>query len=125
LVRSSIQWSWRRTGRRHKVPAAPLNSIQWVDQSLGSGPSRSLAGPPDAPLAAFGRFFGPNGLMDGFFKQHLQPYVDTSQGAGAGVVRPDRSRASAPEALQAFQRAAAVRDRFVRRRPESPRSAFR
>ncbi len=108
LVRSSIQWSGAGPGGA-QGSAAPLNSIQWVDQGLGSGPSRSLAGPPDAPLAAFGRFFGPNGLMDRFFKQYLQPHIDTSQGSWRwrGPTGPEQS--IAPEALQAFQRAAAVR----------------
>lgn len=108
LVRSSIQWSGAGPGGA-QGSAAPLNSIQWVDQGLGSGPSRSLAGPPDAPLAAFGRFFGPNGLMDRFFKQYLQPHIDTSQGSWRwrGPTGPEQS--ISPEALQAFQRAAAVR----------------
>jgi|GEM_PF-23516 len=108
LVRSSIQWSGAGPGGA-QGSVAPLNSIQWVDQSLGSGPSRSLAGPPDAPLAAFGRFFGPNGLMDRFFKQYLQTHVDTSQGSWRwrGPTGPEQS--ITPEALQAFQRAAVVR----------------
>lgn len=108
LARSSIQWSGAGSGA---APAAvPTNTIQWVGQNSGVSVNRSLAEPPDAALAAFGRFFGPNGLMDRFFKQSLQPYVDTSSGTWRwrGPTGPEQS--IAPEALQAFQRAAAVRD---------------
>ncbi|MDS4071066.1 MAG: type VI secretion system membrane subunit TssM [Candidatus Competibacter sp.] len=108
LVRSSIQWS----GAGPEAQGAPLptNTIQWVGQGPGTTASRTLQGPPDATLAAFGRFFGPNGLMDGFFKQHLRPYVDTSQGSWRWQGPTGPEQAIAPESLQAFQRAAAVRD---------------
>src|SRR5262249_21669016 len=33
----------------------------------------------DVPLVDFGRVFGGGGLLDGFFKQHLQQYADTSR----------------------------------------------
>ena len=109
LVRSSIQWSGAGPGGA-TGPAVPTNTIQWVGQGPATGVSRSVQGPPDATLAAFGRFFGPNGLMDSFFKQNLQSYVDTSQGAWRwrGPAGPEQS--IPPEILQLFQRAAAVRD---------------
>ena len=48
--------------------------------------------------------------MDSFFKQYLQPYVDTAPGGWRwrGPTGPEQS--ITPEALQAFQRAAAVRN---------------
>ena len=111
LARSSIQWSGAGPGGT-QGSSVPVNSIQWVDPSLGAGTSSRapVAGPPDASLAAFGRFFGPNGLMDSFFKQYLQAHVDTSQGSWRwrGPTGPEQS--IDPAALQAFQRAAAVRD---------------
>jgi type VI secretion system protein ImpL len=110
LVRSSIQWSGAGPGTAGPGAAVPANTIQWVGQGPGATVSRTVQGPPDATLAAFGRFFGPNGLMDSFFKQHLQPFVDTSPGGWRwrGPAGPEQS--IAPEALQVFQRAAAVRD---------------
>ncbi|MDV7396695.1 hypothetical protein RZS08_35185, partial [Arthrospira platensis SPKY1] len=104
----AIQWT--SPGAGAPGAAVPPGTIQWVGRGPDPGASRAVAGPPDAALAAFGRFFGPNGLMDGFFKQHLQPYVDATSGIWRwrGPVGPEQS--IDPEALRAFQRAAVVRD---------------
>ncbi|MEI2743530.1 MAG: type VI secretion system membrane subunit TssM [Candidatus Competibacter sp.] len=108
FVRSAIQWSGAGPAGGGTA-AAPANTIQWVGQNASPGASRAVQGPPDASLAAFGRFFGPNGLLDSFFKQHLQAHVDTSQGVWRwrGPTGPEQT--ISPEALQLFQRAAAVR----------------
>jgi type VI secretion system protein ImpL len=108
LARSAIQWSGPGPGA--PGAAVPPGTIQWVGRPPDPGASRTIAGPPDAAIAAFGRFFGPDGLMDRFFKQHLQPYVETTAGAWRwrGPSGPEQS--IDPEALQAFQRAAAIRD---------------
>jgi type VI secretion system protein ImpL len=103
LVRSSIQWSGAGPGggaRRALLSRpTPFNGLA---RALATPVSRTQPGPPDATLAAFGRFFGPNGLMDSFFKQHLQPYVDTRKGGWRwrGPAGPEQS--IPPEALQAF-----------------------
>lgn len=122
LVRSSIQWSGAGPGA---APAAmPANTIQWAGQTPGTGISHSLAAPPDATLAAFSRFFGPNGLMDRFFKQSLQPYVDTSSGVWRwrGPTGPEQS--ITPEALQTFQRAIAIRDALFGPNSQTPAVRF-
>ena len=122
LVRSSIQWSGAGPGA---APAAmPVNTIQWSGSSPSAGVSRSLAAPPDATLAAFSQFFGPNGLMDRFFKQSLQPYVDTSSGIWRwrGPTGPEQSITL--EALQTFQRAAAVRDALFSPSSQTPAIRF-
>ena len=123
LVRSSIQWSGAGPGA---APAAmPANTIQWVGQApAGPSVSRSVAGPPDASLAAFSRFFGFNGLMDRFFKQFLQSYVDTSTGVWRwrGPTGPEQS--ITPEALQTFQRAAAIRDALFGPNSQAPTIRF-
>ncbi|HOB62092.1 MAG TPA: type VI secretion system membrane subunit TssM [Candidatus Competibacteraceae bacterium] len=123
LVRSSIQWSGAGAGTAPSA-AVPVNSIQWVGQPAGSGGNRTTQGPPDATLTAFGRFFGPNGLMDNFFKQNLQTYVDTSQGnwRWRGPSGPDQSLA--PETLQVFQRAATVRDALFSGNSQTPQIRF-
>ena len=75
-------------------------------------------------LTAFGQFFGPNGLMDRFFKQSLQPYVDTSAGGWRwrGPTGPEQS--IPPEALQAFQRAIVVRDAMFGPNSQAPAIRF-
>ena len=124
LVRSSISWAGGGpsggTGS-----AVPPNSIKWtMDSTVTTISPPTVQGPPDATLAAFGRFFGPNGLLDGFFKQHLQPYVDTSQGAWRwrGPTGPEQS--VPPEILQIFQRAAAVRDSLFAGGGQTPTIRF-
>ena len=123
LVRSSIQWSGGAPGGSGPVPT---NTIQWVGQAppQAPSPSASAAGPPDASLAAFGRFFGVNGLMDSFFKQNLQPYVDTSSGVWRwrGPTGPEQS--ITPEALQSFQRAAAIRNTLFGGAGQTPAIRF-
>ncbi len=73
---------------------------------FASGASQEVA------LADFARLFAPNGLIDGFFKQNLLPYVDMSS-------KPWRSRRNAGidlglsrATLAQFERAAAIRDAF-------------
>ncbi len=119
LARASFQWSGAAPGA-----AVPVNTLQWVGQGPSAGPSRSAAGPPDAALAAFGRFFGPNGLMDSFFKQYLQPYIDTAPGGWRwrGPTGPEQSITS--EALQAFQRAIAIRDALFVPNSQAPAIRF-
>ncbi|MGB2971528.1 MAG: type VI secretion system membrane subunit TssM, partial [Candidatus Competibacter sp.] len=124
LVRSAIQWSGPGPGGGGPAPAVATNTIQWVGQTPGAGASRTIQGPPDATLAAFGRFFGPNGLLDSYFKQHLQNYVDTSQGVWRwrGPTGPEQM--ITPEALQLFQRAAAVRAALFGGNSQTPAVRF-
>ena len=122
LVRSSIQWSG--AGANAPGGAVPTNSIQWVGQAPVTPATRSVQGPPDATLAAFGRFFGPNGLMDGFFKQNLQPYVDTSTGAWRWRGSTAGPESLPPETLQVFQRAAVVRDALFSGASQTPLARF-
>lgn len=63
-------------------------------------------------LAEFGRLFGPNGILDSFFKQSLAKYVDTAKSPWS--FRPEyplTARLSAAS-LREFQRAAQIRDAF-------------
>lgn len=122
LARSSIQWSGGPPGGAAAVPA---NTIQWVNPDSGAGVSRTtVQGPPDATLAAFSRFFGPNGLMDTFFQQSLKPYVDISSGSWTwrGPTGPEQS--ISPDALQAFQRAAVIRNAFFPGNSPTPAVRF-
>ncbi|MBS1247701.1 MAG: icmF1, partial [Proteobacteria bacterium] len=123
LVRSSIQWNNAGPSAATGAPP-PANTIQWVGQAPTAAVTSPVTGPPDAALAAFGQFFGPNGLMDHFFKQSLQPYVDTAAGAWRwrGPTGPEQS--ITPEALQAFQRAVVVRDAMFGPNSQAPAIRF-
>ena len=63
----------------------------------------------ETTLHDFGRFFGPGGLMDAFFKDNLSPLSDTSgsrwRWVGTGIGISD-------DILAQFQRAAVIREAF-------------
>ncbi len=60
----------------------------------------------------FARLFAPNGLIDGFFKASLQPYVDTSQNPWKPQSSELGSVSLSAAALEQFQRASRIRDMF-------------
>ncbi|MCP1214097.1 type VI secretion system membrane subunit TssM [Acetobacter okinawensis] len=66
----------------------------------------------DIPLGDFARLFAPNGLLDSFFNQQVQPFVDMSQ----AVWRVQPVNGVAPPigqgALTAFQRAQTIKQAF-------------
>lgn len=75
-------------------------------------PFRQAQSAPDTPYDDFVRLFGPGGVFDQFFAQHLRNFVDTTQRpwrpvAAEGLVPP----VTTADLLQ-FQRAAAIRDAF-------------
>ena len=60
----------------------------------------------------FARLFAPNGLIEGFFKASLQPYVDTSQNPWKPQSSELGSVSLSAAALEQFQRASRIRDMF-------------
>jgi type VI secretion system protein ImpL len=64
----------------------------------------------DVPLDDFTRLLGPNGLMDQFFAQNLQPFVDTSRLPWRWQSGDHTKLALSQAALLAFQRAQEIRD---------------
>lgn len=66
----------------------------------------------DVPIADFGRLFGTGGLMDNFFKQHLQPLVDTSRSPWTYKQNISVARALPPSTLMEFQRAQEIKEAF-------------
>ena len=75
----------------------------------------------DTTLQDFGRLFGPGGLLDGFFADHLAAIADTSgrtwRWAGNGIGIPDG-------VLAQFQRAAVIREAFFGGGGKLPAVAF-
>jgi type VI secretion system protein ImpL len=63
-------------------------------------------------LADFGRLFGPGGIIDGFFKQFLAKYADTSKSEWTWHPEQTLSKYLSLATLKEFQRAAQIRDVF-------------
>jgi type VI secretion system protein ImpL len=66
----------------------------------------------DVPLADFARLFAPGGIMPGFFKDKLEPYVDKSKAQWSWRVDSRVARALSPTTLREFQRADEIREAF-------------
>ena len=66
----------------------------------------------EVPLADFARVFGPNGVMDAFFKQKLASMVDQSGTSWRWRGDTELSRTLSNQTLRQFQRAAQIRDAF-------------
>jgi type VI secretion system protein ImpL len=66
----------------------------------------------EVPLADFARLFSPNGILDGFFKQYLASYADTSKPQWTWRNDSAVARSFTPGAIRDFQRAAEIRDAY-------------
>src|SRR5215475_13556198 len=66
----------------------------------------------EVPLADFARLFSPNGILDGFFKQYLAPYADTSKAQWTWRTDSAVARSFSPGAIRDFQKAAEIRDAY-------------
>lgn len=66
----------------------------------------------EVALADFGRLFGPGGIIDGFFKQYLAQYADTSKREWTWRLDQPLSGSLSLATLKEFQRAAQIRDAF-------------
>ncbi|MGH8642938.1 MAG: type VI secretion system membrane subunit TssM [Gammaproteobacteria bacterium] len=63
-------------------------------------------------LDDFGRFFGYEGILDSFFKTHLEPFVDKSQPTWRWRSDTNATLGLSNEALAQFQRAQRIRETF-------------
>lgn len=68
--------------------------------------------PRAVTLADFSRFFGPGGLVDSFFQNHISAFVDTSRPVWRWRRTGKATLGSSNRVLAEFQRAAAIRDTF-------------
>ena len=66
----------------------------------------------DVPLADFARLFAPGGIMDKFYKERIEPYVDSSKAQWTWRVDSRVARALSPTTLREFQRAGEIREAF-------------
>jgi type VI secretion system protein ImpL len=76
--------------------------------------------PRGVPPDAFGRVFGVGGVFDQFFKQNLEPYVDTSKSTWAWRQNTELARTLSPETLRAFQRAYDIQHAFFQNNGSTP-----
>jgi type VI secretion system protein ImpL len=69
---------------------------------------------PDLQPGDFIHIFGAGGVMDKFFKDELEPYVDTSKPQWTWRQDNELARTLSPETLQAFQRADQIKRLYFR-----------
>ncbi|MFJ2982146.1 MULTISPECIES: type VI secretion system membrane subunit TssM [unclassified Pseudomonas] len=72
----------------------------------------------------FGRFFGPDGVMDDFFNQHLAPYVDMGVNRWRWRASGNAPRSIPQAVLDQFQRAARLREMFFASGARQPSLRF-
>ena len=103
----------RSGGARAAISAAGGQAIAPFCRGLETRfPFRRDVNAPDMPYDDFIRLFGPGGVFDQFFAQHLRNYVDTSQRPWRLVAADGLAPPISPADLLQFQRAAAIRDGF-------------
>jgi type VI secretion system protein ImpL len=66
----------------------------------------------DVTFDDFSRFFMPNGIMDQFFRNHLKPYVDATQGIWRPVKIEGQAMDLSASFLRQLRNATAIRDSF-------------
>lgn len=66
----------------------------------------------EVPLADFARLFAPGGIMDKFYKERLEPYVDSSKAQWNWRVESRVARSLSPTTLREFQRASEIKEAF-------------
>lgn len=102
-------------GVRRQLNAAWVSDVVNVyRQSLSGRYPMSPGSAREATLDDFGLFFGVGGVMDNFFRNYLQPYVDTSASTWRWQPGAAQKLGINASILQTFQRAAAIRDAFFR-----------
>lgn len=100
---------------RNQLNAAWISDVVSVyRQSLAGRYPIAAGSSRDATLEDFGHFFGAGGVMDSYFRQYLQPYVDTSASTWRWQPGAAQKLGINPGVLHTFQRAAAIRDAFFR-----------
>jgi type VI secretion system protein ImpL len=103
----------RSGGARAAVAAAGGQAIAPFCRGLETRfPFRRDINAPDMPYDDFVRLFGPGGVFDQFFAQHLRNFVDTTQRPWRPVAAEGLTPPISNADILQFQRAAAIRDGF-------------
>ncbi|KPH85990.1 type VI secretion protein VasK [Komagataeibacter intermedius AF2] len=72
----------------------------------------------DIPLGDFARLFAPNGLLDGFFTQQVQPFVDMAQPVWRAQTVNGVAAPVGQATVAAFQRGQAIKQAFLATGPQ-------
>lgn len=75
-------------------------------------------------LQDFGRFFSQSGVMDQFFKTHLETFVDTSRKQWRVISQNKQTVGISASTLKQFQNAAKIRDIFFQGGGQLPKVQF-
>lgn len=103
----------RSGGARAAIAAAGGQALAPFCRGLETRfPFRRTQDAAEMPLDDFVRLFGPGGVFDQFFAQHLRNFVDTTQRPWRLVAADGLAPPISPADLMQFQRAAAIRDGF-------------
>ena len=78
----------------------------------------------EIPLRDFERLFGPEGVMDAFFREHLAELVETAESRWRWRGGEVAEMGIPQSVLDEFQRAQLIRELFFSRAGEGPRTAF-
>lgn len=106
--------------RRHLNTVWSSTILPFCNRGLSNSYPLVRSSQHEVTLEDFGRFFGPNGLMDEFFQNHLRDFVDTSR----PTWRWRRSLGISNQTLREFQHAAAIKDTFFRGGSQTPSISF-
>ncbi len=96
----------------------------FYDQALAGRFPLDLDSPRGVTLEDFGRFFGPGGIEEQFFKQHLQPFVDTSSSGWRWRAKGENKLGLSDTTLYALQQAEAIRQAFFHAGSQQPKARF-
>lgn len=78
----------------------------------------------DVNIADFAKVFAPGGLLDGFFKQYLQPYADTSVRPWRWIDTKSGGLGFASPSLRMFEDAARIRQAYFPAGTPQPQVSF-
>ena len=88
------------------------NLLPYCRQAIAARYPMAKASPNDVNLSDFARFFGPQGMVDGFFNQYLAPFVDTSVQPWRQLTTGGVTLGLSADALAQFERADRVKQAF-------------
>ena len=100
--------------QRVQINRALSETVMNVCQATIANRYPFVKGDRDVALADFGKFFGPQGVMDNFIRAQVAQYIDTAKPDWAWRLDTPlgRSLSTASSPLKEFQRAAQIRETF-------------
>jgi type VI secretion system protein ImpL len=110
--------------RNHLNRVWNTNILSFCQRSLEGRYPLDRSSSLEVTISDFGRFFGPDGMMDNFFKNYLRDFVDTTGKNWRWNAAGNRALGIPTRTLRQFQRAAVIRDAFFNRGGIEPKINF-